>query len=148
MQQSRFCAFYQHPRLVAGRPHCIHSARSCPYGMHRCAHCGKAGHGSADCAMSGELPICSSIELAPQPPSPPPFPPAPPDTSPSSPKRMRKLAPTVVRKYECTKAKTGAQLAPKQPSVEPPSSSAFPVQVCKHEASNCAFIPTKGVWSE
>ena len=131
MQHSRFCAFSQHPRLVAGRPHCMHSARSCPYGQHKCAHCGKAGHGAADCRSSGEPPCCSSVDLAPHPPSFPPPPPAPAETSQSSPKRLRVLAPPVMRKYEGTSAKSGAQVVPKQPSVEPSSSSAVPVHVCK-----------------
>ena len=145
MRQSRFCAFHQHKRVIAGRPQCIHSARTCPYGMHRCAHCGKAGHGRDDCARLGEPPICSSIDLAPQPPSFPPVPPAPPETSPSSPKRVRKMAPPVARGYEGATPKSTTKSTPEQPAVEPPWRSSVPDQLCKNEAGSSAFIPSKGV---
>ena len=48
----QFCADYQLPRVVPGRPMCIFPKWNCPYGRHECQHCGNKGHGAGDCRQA------------------------------------------------------------------------------------------------
>ena len=48
-QRQKFCGPYQQARQVRGRPMCDHTRLNCPYGLHACQLCGKAGHGAEDC---------------------------------------------------------------------------------------------------
>ena len=50
----RYCSPYQQKREVKGQPQCPHTRKACPYGLHACEVCGKAGHGAEDCWSSAK----------------------------------------------------------------------------------------------